>query len=370
MLNNYKIVSGKKLRCGYTTGTCAAAAAKAAAEMLVKQAPVNHVSIDTPKGWTLNLDVEDISFFPDYARCCVIKDAGDDPDITNGMRIYAKVSTAESGIKITGGDGVGRVTKKGLSVEPGNPAINPVPMRMIENEVRGVLPENTGVCIEISVPGGESVAERTFNPKLGIEGGISIIGTSGIVEPMSEDSITESIGLELSMLRKSGNEAAVFVPGNYGEKYAIESLKIEKRHIVTVSNYIGDMLNRAVYEGFRSILFVGNIGKLVKVAGGIFNTHSKVADARVEILASHYALFTGNADVVKAIMESLTTEEAIEYIKDMSFFMYLAETAAERCCGFVHNDLSVEVVLFSEKKGLLGKSKGADQMIDSLQAAS
>lgn len=370
MLKNYKIKNGKKLRYGFTTGTCAAGAAKAACEMLYKQVPVKHVSLDTPKGWRIDLAVKDVSISSEFAYCCVIKDAGDDPDVTNGMHICARAVKTKGGIEITGGIGVGVVTRKGIAVDPGKPAINPVPMQMIETEVKRVMPDDAGVSIEISAPEGVSIAERTFNPRLGIEGGISIIGTTGIVEPMSEDSIKDSISLELSVLKESGADTAVFVPGNYGEKYALNELHINHQNIVFVSNFIGDMFNQAVFYKFKNILLIGHIGKLVKVAGGIFNTHSKFADARVEILASHYALFAKNCDSLKAIMESATTEEAMEYINDDSFYNYLALTIVKRCSEFVHNDITIEAVLFSEKKGLLGKSEGADELINLLRSNS
>lgn len=366
----YKIKDGKKLRYGYTTGTCAAAAAKAAVMILYGQDAVESISIDTPKGWTVEIPVIDIDKKPDTAYCCVIKDAGDDPDITDGIRVCAKAVKSKTGVTIKAGEGIGTVTKKGLAVDVGKPAINPVPMRMITDSVNRVLPANSGAGIEISVPGGEEIAAKTFNPKLGIKGGISIIGTSGIVEPMSDDSIKDSIALEISVLKKSGKDSAVFVPGNYGYKFAKEELKIDPEKIISVSNYIGEMLEQAVFYKMKEILLVGHIGKLVKTAGGIFNTHSKFADARMEILASHYALYSEDYKSIEKIMQSNTTEEAIDYIKENAFYQYLAQKISHRCSEFIHQSVKIETVLFSEKRGLLGKSKEADDMIERLRSLS
>jgi cobalt-precorrin-5B (C1)-methyltransferase len=368
MLNKYEIINGKKLRYGYTTGSCAAGAAKAAAMMLFGGKPVDSVKIDTPAGWRLELPVSNVTIAEDSVSCGVKKDAGDDPDITDGIIIYAKAVKSPGGdIRICAGEGIGRVTRKGLSVQQGMPAINPVPMKMIQEEVRSILPEDTGVSIEISAPEGVALAEKTFNPKLGIEGGISILGTTGIVKPMSEEAMKESLALRISVLKEAGIQDIVFVPGNYGEKFAAEDLKLRNDRIVITGNYIGYMLEQAVYYGIKKILMVGHIGKLIKVAGGIFNTHSRYADARLEIIASHYANYSGSNDQLKDIMNCRTAEEALDFIQDDSFYNYVCEKIKIRCGEFVSGKLAIEAVIFSLSKGLLGKSKGAENMITSLR---
>jgi cobalt-precorrin-5B (C1)-methyltransferase len=197
MMERYVLKNGKKLRYGYTTGSCAAAAAKASAIMLKSKEKINEVEIDTPKGWNLKIQIHDADFNDKKASCSVVKDSGDDPDVTNGLKIFAEVaSTGRKNIKIIGGKGIGKVTKEGLSLEPGEWAINPTPRKMILEEIRKIFPKG-GYIIKLWIPKGEEVAKKTFNPKLGIEGGISIIGTSGIVEPMSEEAFKESIRLEM-----------------------------------------------------------------------------------------------------------------------------------------------------------------------------
>ncbi|MCP4136033.1 MAG: cobalamin biosynthesis protein CbiD [bacterium] len=367
--NKHIIKNGKQLRYGYTTGSCAAAAAKAAATMFFNGSRIVSVVIDTPKGWPLELPVDDIEITKEYAECSVTKDAGDDPDITNGIKIFARAKPTEGGtILITAGEGIGVVTKKGLQVSPGNPAINPVPMEMIRREVERVKPENPGVEIELSVPGGEEIAKKTFNPKLGIEGGISILGTTGIVEPMSSEALKESLSIELSILKEQGKKTLVFVPGNYGETFALNELDVDPGSIVRVSNYIGYMLEQAVYYNVEKIVLIGHIGKLVKVAGGIFNTHSKVSDARMEILAAQYGVFSGSIDAVKNIMNCGTSEEALDYIdsyiEENNFFEYLSEIIRKKCMEYVHNSIEVEVVVFSQISGLLGKSGNADTFLE------
>ena len=368
MTDRFVYVGSKKLRCGITTGSCAAAAAKAAAMLLFENRRQPEIDIETPGGSTINIVVGHLKLENNQAMCVVIKDAGDDPDITDGIKIYAKaIKKTKPGIEIKAGEGIGIVTKNGLAVKPGKPAINPVPMRMIVSEVRKVIPENAGVVIEISAPEGIEIAKRTFNPKLGIMGGISILGTTGIVEPMSEDSFKESLELKLSVLKEEGVSSCVMTPGNIGERFLSDEFKINESRIVITSNFIGFMLDKAVCYGIKNIVLCGHIGKLVKIAGGIFNTHSKTADARNEIFASHYAYFSGDHDGFRHIMESNTTEEAVEYVKDMNFFIYLAKKIKSRCEEYVFGELNFETILLSQTKGILAMTEKAKEIISSMK---
>lgn len=369
-LDRYIEKGGKRLRYGYTTGSCAAAASKGAALMLLAQKDVDVIAIDTPKGWRLDLELFDRRFSKDDAVCSVIKDAGDDPDVTNGLRIFSKVAFKdEPGIDYRGGIGVGQVTLPGLSVPVGEPAINPVPRRMIEKELGEVSREyhyDGGWVVEVSIPGGDEIAKRTFNPKLGIVGGLSIVGTSGIVEPMSEDALLASMKLELSMLKNRGYDDVLFVPGNYGKDFCEETLKLSDERMFKTSNYVGLMLEEAERLSFNRILFVGHLGKLVKVAGGLFNTHSHVCDGRMEILAANAAWLGGSRELVDRIMKSPTTDEAAAAILDANidgFFNHLAERAKMRCQEKVYHNIQIEVVIFSQKYGLLGKTEGADELM-------
>jgi len=365
-MEKYIVKDGKKLRYGYTTGTCAAAASKAAALMLFNNKEINQVSIVTPKGWELFLDVHNITIEKDSVSCCVIKDAGDDPDVTNKLEICTRVEKAENGITITGGKGVGIVTKKGLSIPVGSYAINPVPLKMIRESVLEVLPKDCGVKIEIFVPKGEEASKKTFNPDLGIVGGISIIGTSGIVEPMSEEALKEAIALEMSVLKEEGKKNIIFVPGNYGINFLKKELDLYKISPLKISNFVGDMLDRACEFDIEKILLVGHIGKIVKVASGNFNTHSKVTDSKMETLAANCALIKCDPKLIKEIMESNTTEEAVDYILNAGLkdvFNILAEKVSEKCNKRTRNKIEVSCVMYSLNHGLLGMSKNAENMI-------
>ena len=315
--DSYVFVNNKKLKRGHTTGTCAAAATKAAVEALLVGNYVQRVSITTPKGITLDLPVEDMQFGDGFVSCAVRKDGGDDIDATHGTLVYSKVSKADSGINIDGGFGVGRVTRKGLDQPVGNAAINHVPRSMIRKAVEDIQSQNDykgGFDIVISVPEGEEIAKKTFNPRLGIKGGISILGTSGIVEPMSETALINTIKTEMNM-RSQGNQVLLVVPGNYGKDFSQGIPGIDPECAVKCSNFVGEMLDYAC-EIQRDIVLVSNLGKIVKVAAGIMNTHSRNADARMEILAANAAMAGASMDCVKRIMGCISTDDALDVINE------------------------------------------------------
>jgi len=363
--NIYK--NGKMLRYGYTTGSCAAAAAKAATHMLLTGEKIDSVELMTPKGWLLNLDVIEIEINHSVS-CAIKKDSGDDPDITNGVLIHAKVSKTKSGIQLIGGIGIGQVTKKGLSVAVGEPAINPVPKKMIIESVQKLCQQNgyqDGLDIEISVPDGVEIAKKTFNPKLGILGGISIIGTTGIVEPMSEEAFKDSLRLELNQIP---DELLVLTPGNYGRDYCME-FGVSENKILKISNFVGYMFERAVEAKKKKILFIGHIGKLIKVAGGIYHTHSRVSDARMDILVSHLVRIHATHEQLSYVLNCNTTEEAVNYIVNEGLtevFNLIVESIQNRLKGFVFDGLDVEVILFSLDQGLLAKTKHASDYLEVL----
>jgi len=367
MLDKYITKGGKKLRYGYTTGSCAAGAAKAAAMMLFLQREVTNVEIETPKGWDINLDIHDIEIQADCVRCCVIKDSGDDPDSTKGMKIYAKVEKHEGNtVNLTGGIGIGKVTKPGLSVVVGEAAINPVPRQMILKEVKKVVPSNSGIKIEIYAPEGIEIAKKTFNPKLGIVGGISIIGTTGIVEPMSEEALKDSLAIELSILKAQGVKKIIFSPGNYGRDF-VRAKHIREDILVKTSNFIGFMIDKAVEYGFEEVLWVGHIGKMIKVASGIFDTHSKTADGRMEALAAYCALKGCSQNLIENIMNSITTEEAIDYILPNNMeevFTFIAKRISERCEDRSRQSMKIGTVIFSLKHGLLGACPKGQRLME------
>ena len=377
MPDSFVVTGGKKLRCGYTTGSCAAAAAKAAALMLTAGAVADHVSITTPKGVCLRLEVEDARVFPDSAICAVRKDGGDDIDATDGALIYVRVSLNGSGkIMVDGGEGVGRVTRAGLDQPVGAAAINRVPRRMIAENVREVLagafgPDACkGADVVVFVPGGEEIARQTYNPRLGIEGGISILGTTGIVEPMSEAALLDTIRTKLNMLRAASDAPVLVTPGNYGEKFAKEALGLNLSRSVLCSNFLGDTLDYAAYLGFRGVLLVGHIGKLVKLAGGIFQTHSRVADARMEILAAHAALAGASQELVRELMGAPTTDRALELLKRQGIrepvigtLLYKMEEHLNHRAGQIRTG----VILFSSQSGLLGQTSEASELLKEIK---
>ena len=379
-MEEYVYIDGKKYRRGYTTGSCAAAASKAATHMLLTKNKIDKINIDTPKGIPLSLNVCNIELTENKAKCSIEKDGGDDIDATHSMHIYAEAElidrTNDEDIIVEGGIGVGVVTKKGLSVEVGKPAINPVPMRMINSEVRKVIGEdfkdnlgkNKSLKITICAPEGVEIAKKTFNPRLGIIGGISILGTTGIVEPMSDEGWKKSLSIELEMKKAQGLESIILVPGNHGEKFIKEKLNLDMKYVVRTSNFVGYMLKEAQRIGFKKILMVGHIGKYIKISAGIFNTHSKIADARSEILISNLAMMGAPYEFLKKIEGCVTAEAAVEVINESNYKDFY-DLISNKCKlkieqYLLDEEIDVEVMIFSMDKTLLGKSDNADSLVE------
>ena len=310
-------MTGKQLRSGYTTGTCAAAAAKAAAYRLLSGYRMDTAEITTPAGKTLCLPVRLLAETAAAVTCAVTKDAGDDPDVTDGMDIVATVSYGEGEgphIHIDGGTGIGRVTKPGLDQPVGAAAINRVPRQMIRAAVGEVCARfwpAAVLSVIISAPDGQEAARHTMNERLGIVGGISILGTTGIVEPMSEDALLAAIRLEIRQKKRLGADILPLAIGNYGQRFLLETYQFDLDVFVKCSNYIGDAIRMAGEEGFDRTLLAGHVGKLVKVSGGRLNTHSRYGDARMELLASAWLDAGGDTQTVRRVLDSVSTEEAI-----------------------------------------------------------
>ena len=368
----YTLKDGRKLRFGYTTGTCAAAAAKAAVMLLFRQKAPETVRILTPKGIELALEVLEPAFSDGTASCAIRKDSGDDPDVTNGILVYAAVSLRpEPGVSIDGGTGVGRVTKPGLKQPVGEAAINPVPREMIRQAAEEALDEcgeTAGLNIVISVPEGVEIAKKTFNPRLGIEGGISILGTSGIVEPMSDEAMIESIELEIRQKRALGEKRLVISPGNYGTDFARDVLKIEESRIVKCSNYIGRTLDAAVSEGYPEVLLIGQIGKLVKLSGGIMNTHSREGDGRAELMAAWAVKAGADAELARKIMDCVMTEEMLRLMAEAGCMQRAMEQMGQRIDYYVRHrvqdQIRVGVIVFHERYGILCSTGPAEEWVN------
>ena len=377
MKNNSEVwVEQKKMRTGYTTGSCAAAAAKAAVCMLLSGEVIQQVRLMTPKGVELDLEVEQIERRQHGVRCAVRKDSGDDPDVTNGIYVYAEVrKEPEPGIYLDGGEGIGRITKKGLEQPVGAAAINRVPRQMILEAVKEQSIRygyQGGLSVIISAPEGKKLAAKTFNPRLGIENGISILGTSGIVEPMSEKALTDTIFLELKMLKENGIDRCCVVPGNYGRDFLAEQLGVDTDQAVKCSNYIGETIDAAVNLEMRSLLLIGHIGKLIKVAAGVMNTHSRQADCRMEVLAAYAAAEGASAECVQAILSCITTTEALKLLKEKGILSGVMERVMERIefhlCHRAGGSLQVEAIVFSTEDGILGKTKRAEALLKEIRA--
>lgn len=370
------------MRYGFTTGSCAAAAAKAAAYMLLSGRQKNTITIETPKGIPYTAEILEITRGEKAVQCAVRKDGGDDPDITSGALIYAEVSltdhtrtqATDTRIHIDGGIGVGRVTKPGLDQPVGNAAINHVPREMIAKEVLEVcdlMDYKGNLQVIISVPEGEAIAKQTFNPRLGIVGGISILGTSGIVEPMSNQALLDTIRVELNQRRAEGFDYIAVAPGNYGLDFMKKAYGYDLDKSVKCSNFIGVTIDMAVECGFTRMLLTGHIGKLIKVAGGIMNTHSKEADCRMELLSA-FAIHEGaGADVAAKILDCVATEEAVRLLREAGKQQEVMDYAMERIMFYLNKRaggrMQIDCIMYDNSFGELAKSKEADRWFTLLE---
>ena len=375
----YVIRNQKKLRFGYTTGSCAAGAARGAARLLLGEDEISEVELMTPKGILLHLEILDRKRSENAASCAVRKDAGDDPDTTNGILVYAKIekflirSDMEDRIVIDGGIGVGRVTKPGLSQKVGEAAINPVPRAMILQAVEEIADQyhyEGGLKVTISVPEGEKIARKTFNPRLGIVGGISILGTSGIVEPMSEKALIDSIRVEMTQHAAMGEQYMLVTPGNYGADYLREHMELPFEKNIKCSNYVGETIDMAVDMGVKGILFISHIGKFVKVAAGIMNTHSHSADARMEVLCSNAIRAGGDLACARSILQCNTTDEALRVLDENYILKETMKEITDRIQFYLdhrsYQQILLGAVIFSNEYGYLGQTANAAELIDKI----
>lgn len=423
----------KKLRCGYTTGTCAALAAQGAVRFLLTGSWKETEEIMTPKGIPVCVPLEEKTSGADWAECAVRKDAGDDYDVTNGILVYARaefvkdknfyqkvqmshLESSESGaagekenpglrledgsqqekekpdqqnaessetlIEIDGGIGIGRVTKPGLDQPVGAAAINSVPRKMIRDAVYALLEESgefLPVSITISVPAGVEAAKKTFNPVLGIEGGISVLGTSGIVEPMSEEALVETIRTHLNVLRAEGRKWVIAVPGNMGagflkgylteqNKTSVGSMEAFMNSLVTMSNFVGRTIDITAELGFSGIMIAGHMGKLVKIGNGIMNTHSREADGRMDTMLS-CALSAGTEDLelLRKIQGSNTTDEVMDHLKQAGILDDTIKVFLKRAAWHLAHRSRAEVktgmIVFGTKGEYLGETEDADMIL-------
>lgn len=374
MLEKYVSKGSKKLRCGFTTGTCAAAASAGAARMLLSGKVIENITVITPSGNSVTVGLTDIKKENDYVSCAVQKDSGDDPDVTDKILVYSTVSYEKSGITVDGGEGVGRVTKKGLKQQIGEAAINPVPRKMIEEQLKTAASDYSydgGLKAVISVPMGIQIAKKTFNPRLGIEGGISILGTTGIVEPMSEQALIDTISVELDVRKAQNEEFIIVTPGNYGQDFLRDNLGIAVDKCVKCSNFIGDTIDMCIEKGFKSMLLVGHIGKLSKLGCTIYNTHSRYADGRMEAFALCAALCGAEREVLENILGCITTDATLEILKKEGIFdetIKMLEKRIDRSLKLrAKGSIEIGMITFSEEYGILCKTENADNMLEKLK---
>lgn len=359
--SSYVTQAGKKLRCGYTTGSCAAAAAKAATLMLLTGQTVSSVELMTPKGIALTLDVMDAALRGRVATCAVRKDAGDDPDITDGVLVYASVHKTDGGISIDGGEGVGRVTKPGLDQPVDAAAINSVPRRMIADEVSVICSQcgyAGGIAVTLFIPGGAELARRTFNPRMGITGGLSVIGTTGIVTPMSSQALIDTLRLALRQLAARGCRDVLLTPGNYGEAFARDALHLSLDTHISCANFIGDAIDAALEEGFTRLLLVGHIGKLVKLGIGMTNTHSSHGDGRIETLLACALEAGADLPLLRAMPGCVSTDAALALLNEaglMQAAMRILSARIDDClCRRVPDDIDIGYICFTNAEGIAG----------------
>lgn len=395
-LESYYAVDEKnrKLRYGYTTGSCAAAAARAAVSMLLGSDPVEEVALETPKGILLHLVIEEIRQTAEEVVCAVRKDGGDDPDMTHGILVYARVrkidgqgrksqtaqnqdSKEQLWVEIDGGIGVGRVTKPGLQHPVGAAAINETPRRMIRENVEQVCKEygyTGGISVVIEIPEGVEIGRKTFNPRLGIVGGISVLGTSGIVVPMSESALIASLKLEMKMLVNNGGRYLVITPGNYGQAFSENQRSVDLTYSMKCSNYVGETLDMARELGVKGILFIAHIGKFIKVAGGIMNTHSRNADSRAELMAANALRAGADSRTVLRVLNSITTEESIDILLEQNILKETMDQVAQKIDYYLNKrageQLPVGAIIFSSVHGELGRTERVAWLMDEINKQS
>lgn len=374
----------RRLKSGYTTGTCAQAAACAAAKMLLSSLynektkeikKIEVIDIMLPNGQHLNLPITDICFEKGKSvSCAVKKDSGDDPDVTNGVKVYSKVSFSKNQtITLMGGIGIGTVTKPGLEQPVGSPAINKVPRRVIVEAVQEACEEygyEGGLKIVVSIPEGERIAKKTFNARLGIEGGLSVLGTSGVVEPMSEKALVDTIKVEIDV--KLANEGSIILaaPGNYGMDFLKENYGMEPKRAIKCSNFVGETIDMAMEAGAEGLLFIAHIGKFVKVAGGIMNTHSKYGDCRMEILAAAALRVGLRGELAKEMLTCITTDEALSKCSEtergkvvQEILRQIQQNLTQRSNG----RLKTGAAIFSNVYGFLGMTEVAPQLLENIK---
>ena len=388
-MDQYIYKNQKKMALGITTGSCAALTARAATLHLMGYGPVSESSLMTPKGIRVTFPVELVEDSKEKAEYRIKKDPGDDPDVTHGTYIHTSVRRASENeipefafhselypnLYLDGGEGVGRVTKPGLTQPVGYAAINEVPRSMIFQAVADVLDsadEHGIFLITVHIPEGRALAKKTFNPRLGIENGISVLGTSGIIEPMSDKAIVDTTETLIRQRKGLGHETLLVTPGNYGQGYVTDYLGMDLSSSIKCSNFMGETIDLAVSYEFKQLLLVGNIGKIAKLSAGIMNTHSHTADCRWEIIAANAAMCGASKELLQTLESCITTEEMLKYLDQEDLIKPVMTRIMERVEKYVSmragDTMKIGVYMFSENYGLLGQTSLAEEILEAVKA--
>ena len=351
------------LRTGFTTGTCAAAGAKAGMLAIKEQKNIDTVDVLLPRGTFAKIQIIKCEFQSSSAICTVIKDGGDDPDVTHGAEIVTRISLEGNPkqICIQGGKGVGKVTKPGLGLEIGKHAINPVPKKMIEQSVREIGKEmlhDTGILVTVSVPNGEKIALKTDNPRLGIIGGISILGTSGIVTPFSTASYAAAIRQNIQVASAMNDDTVVLTTGGRSEEYAMKTIKLADHCFVQIGDFSGYAIRECAKNGIKIVYIMGFIGKLAKMAAGVKQTHVKGSKVDMKLLAEIAQKNGADEKTVKRILEANTARHVLEIIQEdkiAGFFDEICHVVQDRMMEHSEKKIKINVILFDFHGAILGR---------------
>jgi len=343
-----------KLRTGFTTGSCAAAASRAALLAIKGQEKIESVGIRIPRGDRIDIRIEGCDFGESRARCSVIKDGGDDPDVTHGAEIIVDLELTESRgrIEIDGGQGVGIVTKPGLGLEIGKAAINPVPKKMIAENLREIgrdVLERNGIRVVVSVPRGKELAPKTDNPRLGIVGGISILGTSGIVVPFSTASYAASIRQNLDVAVAAGDRTVVLTTGGRSEEFSKKIVDMREHCFVQMGDFSGYTIRQCAKKGIERAYVVGFIGKLAKMAAGVKQTHVKGSKVDMRFLSDLAARCGAEQSVSRQILEANTARHVSEIVKESNiggFFQLVCDNVYRHMRSLSEGGVAIKVILF------------------------
>ena len=353
----------KKLKTGYTTGSSATAAAKAGILSIINQKEISKVDIILPKGSTIQIPIASCEFNLNKSKCVVIKDGGDDPDVTHGAEIIVDLVLTKKAneIEIGGGEGVGVVTKPGLGLEINKPAINPVPKKMIIKNIRDVaekiLQEN-GIKVTISVPKGKELGPKTDNPRLGIKNGISILGTSGIVIPFSTASYAASIRQNLDVSIAMGNDVVVLTTGGRSEDFAKKIIDLPEHCFIQMGDFSGYTIQQCYNKNIKKAYVVGFIGKLAKMAAGVKQTHVKGSKVDMNFLSEMAKRASASPKVVEEIKGANTARHVSEIIQENSvngFFDLISKETYNHMKKYSENNLAIEVILFDFEGKILSR---------------